>query len=283
MFRPMRVGGQFYPNTADEARAVLDDYSHTSEITPEYSRAAIVPHAGWVFSGPTAYTTLASLGLLSSARTAVLFGAVHTRGIAKPTLYPDGEWETPFGNVLIDTEYVKKFRLPSLCATDHLVHIHEHSLEVIVPMLLHINPDLRIIPVSVPMNDEWNITDYADLFRAMRENGDCVFIASSDLTHYGYNYGNLSHGVGDEALQWVKEEKDPAFLELVYQKKSKELLEYALSHDSACGAGGIALLTALFHDTEPVVIDYTTSYDMYPRGGAQSFVSYAGIVFKETK
>jgi len=280
MHRPMRVGGQFYPDTPDEARYLIEQFIHNSaHCDKTTSNGAILPHAGWMFSGQTAVRTLLSIKDLKKYRTAVILGAVHTYGVDKPVLYPDGDWETPFGNCEVDVDLIKKNSLHHIGNSNYKAHFQEHSIEVIVSLLMYFNPKIKIIPISIPSHTDCDVMNLTSILRPLY-NESCLFIASSDLTHYGYNYGDISHGTGDAALSWVKKEKDPAFLKLIFEKRFSEIVAFAHENGSACGAGGIAVLSSLLNDLTPELIDYTTSYDMYPRGGASSFVSYAGIIFR---
>lgn len=280
MHRLMRFGGQFYPDTPDEARYLIEQFVHNSDhCIKNAATGAILPHAGWMFSGQTAVRTLLAIQDFQEFHTAVIFGAVHTYGVNEPVLYPDGDWETPFGNCAVDVDLIKKYSISGIGRSEHKAHLQEHSIEVIVSMLMYFNPKIKIIPISIPSHTDFDMMNLTNLIQPLR-NEHCLFIASSDLTHYGYNYGDISHGTGETALAWVKKEKDPAFLKLIFEKRSSEIVAYAHENGSACGAGGIAVVSSLLNDATSELIDYTTSYDMYPRGGASSFVSYAGIIFR---
>jgi AmmeMemoRadiSam system protein B len=104
-------------------------------------------------------------------------------------------------------------------------------------------------------------------------------IGSTDLTHYGPNYGFTPQGKGKEAVAWVKAENDRRMVEALTALEPKRVIEEALSHQNACCAGAAAAAIsagkALGADSAEMVA-YATSYDKNP---GDSLVGYTGIVF----
>ena len=112
----------------------------------------------------------------------------------------------------------------------------------------------------------------------------CIFkkiicIGSTDLTHYGPNYGFMAKGLGPSSVEWVKKENDRLFIEQALQMNAEGLLRHAVENDSACSPGAVAsaVTTCKALGAEHgVLLDYYTSYDIMPD---DSFVGYAGIVY----
>ncbi|MDD2903227.1 MAG: AmmeMemoRadiSam system protein B, partial [Syntrophales bacterium] len=103
---------------------------------------------------------------------------------------------------------------------------------------------------------------------------------STDLTHYGPNYGWAPKGFGPAAVQWVKEENDKKFVDLALKMDGPGLLNAAAQDQSACSAGGaVAAITAAkkLGATKARLVDYYTSYDIMP---GDSFVGYMGVVLE---
>jgi AmmeMemoRadiSam system protein B len=110
-------------------------------------------------------------------------------------------------------------------------------------------------------------------------------IGSTDLTHYGANYGFSPHGKGKEALDWVKNVNDAAFIKAVLSGESAQVLRRAEEDSSACSAG--AVLGAMgfvshFGRQKAKLLGYATSADVgESRSGESeipdSFVGYAAI------
>jgi AmmeMemoRadiSam system protein B len=107
-----------------------------------------------------------------------------------------------------------------------------------------------------------------------------MFFGSTDLTHYGPNYGFSPQGYGPEAVKWVKEVNDKKFIDAALKLDGAGMLKIAAQDQSACSAGGaVAAVAAAKADGahQAALVDYYTSYDIMP---GDSFVGYAGIVLE---
>ncbi len=108
-------------------------------------------------------------------------------------------------------------------------------------------------------------------------------MGSTDLTHYGLNYG-LSKGMKKEdALNWIKEVNDKKMINKILTMQGFSIHETASENQNACGAGAIAAtmgaISEAYPEFKPKLIDYKTSYDLCPEYGSQNIVGYAGILF----
>ena len=107
---------------------------------------------------------------------------------------------------------------------------------------------------------------------------DAVFVGSTDLTHYGPNYGFVPKGTGEEAVRWVREEIDSGFIACVLAGDPAALLAHAVREQSACCPGAVAAtlaaLCAYGHAPAPSLLTHYLSYDVRP---SSSFVGYASI------
>jgi hypothetical protein len=148
MDRPAAVAGRFY--TADPRALGLEVASYLALAeTPEEAPTllAMVPHAGYVFSGPVAGRTLGEARL---APLVVLLGPNHT-GRGRPlALWPSGRWVVPGGGLDVDTELAEALlHAEPRLAADTAAHAQEHSLEVVLPFLAARNPQTTIVPLCV--------------------------------------------------------------------------------------------------------------------------------------
>ena len=106
-----------------------------------------------------------------------------------------------------------------------------------------------------------------------------IVIGSTDLTHYGYNYGFTSHGTGSSAVDWVRKENDRRVIDAMLALEPEKVITEARSNQNACcaGAAATAIETAKHLGADRAdELAYTTSYDKSP---GDSFVGYVGIVF----
>ncbi len=104
-------------------------------------------------------------------------------------------------------------------------------------------------------------------------------LGSTDLTHYGDNYGFVSKGRGAAAVEWVKNKNDRSVIDTMVTLEPQEVLNEALANQNACCAGAAATAIAaakVLGAEKAQTIAYATSYDKSP---GDSFVGYVGIVF----
>jgi len=255
-------------------------------VPPDFPKkvvAGIVPHAGWFFSGRTAAKVFLTVKARQRPSTFVLFGAVHVPGVRTNSVYPDGSWDTPLGPVSVDSGLAGTVikELPELVSPDPRAHMSEHSIEVQLPMIKYLFPDARIVPVAVPPSSE-AVEFGGGVGRIIRDTGqDAVVIASTDLTHYGDNYGYTPAGYGRDAYEWMVE-NDSHILELARTMRPSEIITEAAVMHNACGAGAMAAAVAAARAMGAAaghLIEHTTSYDVYPEGEFEMAVGYAAMVF----
>ncbi|WP_041468189.1 AmmeMemoRadiSam system protein B [Chloroherpeton thalassium] len=261
--------------------AFLKKYTPSTEL-PEKLIGAVVPHAAWKYSGKVAARTLHTLSERSSPDICVLLGADHI-GLKKHTLLPDGTWKTPLGSLPIASELASALysALPKILSNDMSAHELEHSLEVISPMIAYFWPKLSILPIIIVPNA--NALEIGNaLVQLLKASGKtAIFVASTDLTHYGRFYGNAHAGTGEKALDWVQH-NDKKMIECICNVKATEILKEAAENQNACGAGALTTLCAIAkaHEIQKgYLIEYTTSHGNEHPNFFQSGVGYAGVVF----
>jgi len=103
-------------------------------------------------------------------------------------------------------------------------------------------------------------------------------IGSTDLTHYGPNYGFVPEGIGRSAVDWVRRVNDRFFIEKALEMDGEGVLEHALRMTARAALGQLPrpLRLASLGSKARVLLDYYTSYDVMPD---DSFVGYAGLLF----
>ena len=150
--RPSAVAGTFYPFVRQQlerdVNLLLQEASPTSSyVVP---KAIIVPHAGYIYSGPTAAVAYARLATArSKIRRVILLGPVHrvpVRGLALPDV---DAFETPLGNVELDQDAVTLIRNMPQVTVSAAAHALEHSLEVQLPFLQTVLENFKLLPLAV--------------------------------------------------------------------------------------------------------------------------------------
>jgi AmmeMemoRadiSam system protein B len=184
--RPAAVAGLFYPDDPDALASAVDHEMQTTAIRPEYPppKALIAPHAGYVYSGAIAASAYATLGpAASTIRRVVLLGPAHRvalEGMAVPTV---GAFESPLGEVPIDTELIEvALQSRHVVADDH-PHDDEHGLEVHLPFLQRVlGPSgWSLLPVVVGRAEADVV---ADLLLSVWGGPETLIVVSTDLSHY---------------------------------------------------------------------------------------------------
>jgi len=252
--------------------------------------AGVVPHAGWVYSGRTAarvFRNLAEKRALGDGAgvTFVLLGAVHRWGVRQPAVYPAGAWRTPGGAVAVDADLaaalVESGREARLVASAD-AHEDEHSIEVQVPLLHEVLPAARIVPVAMPpTRDALAVGRVIGEVAARWKDATVLVVGTTDLTHYGLDYGFAPAGSGPPAEAWMAA-NDRRMIERARALDAAGVLAEAAEHHNACGAGAvagtIAAARALGAD-EGVLVEYTTSHAVRPDEVFSMAVGYAGLLF----
>ncbi len=288
MMRTPIVAGVFYEASAQACRQEAQDLLDQAQLPgdlPEKAYGGIVPHAGWVCSGAVAAMTFKALHQRWHGSTVVLLGAVHAFTDARGMLYAQGSWQSPLGEVAVDTELAQAVlaKCPDI-REDPVAHTAEHSLEVQLPFIQLCWPGAKILPINVPPSALASGIG-AQLGSALVELGaDTIVIGSTDLTHYGPRYGTTPAGTGKKGIEWANE-NDRRLLDMVQAMAAEQIVDETTEHLSACGGGAIAAAIAASRTlgaARGIVLSHTNSYDILRdtyRGSMQDSVGYASVLF----
>ncbi len=183
--RPAAVAGMFYPGSPVLLAAQIRTYLEQSPRAAEPAvrpKALIVPHAGYVYSGPIAAAAYRRLAVgCGDIRRVALFGPAHRvplRGLAVPSA---DCFATPLGEVEVDRAAVACARdLPQVVESDS-AHALEHSLEVQLPFLQTLLANFRLVPFAVGDATAAQVAEVIDLLWGGAET---LIVISSDLSHY---------------------------------------------------------------------------------------------------
>ncbi len=177
------VAGQFYPATSDEIRATLDDYLNET-VKKEPWAAAIVPHAGWVYSGKLAARVLNRVAIPDRV---IVVAPKHNRVGADWAVAPHRAWSTPSGEVRSDPELAAKLAEKiDLLELDAAAHAPEHSIEVQLPILARLAPSARVLGIAIQGGDLAAIQKSADQLAAVLSEMPRapLLVVSTDMNHY---------------------------------------------------------------------------------------------------
>lgn len=259
------VAGQFYPRNAQRLASDIQSYS-SAETSPVSAIGCLVPHAGYMYSGHVAGAVYSHLQLPSRC---VILCPNHT-GLGTPlSIMSEGQWETPLGDVPIDTRLATQLKTNfSFLAEDSQAHRSEHAIEVQLPFLQTRIKNFTFVPIAVGTGRfealEMLGNAIAEAIAPTQE--PILIIASSDMNHYE------SDG--------ITRQKDSLAIDRVLALDPRGLYEVVnRERISMCGYGpAVAMLTAArrLGATSAELVKYATSGDV--SGDRDMVVGYAGIV-----
>ncbi len=264
MIRRPQVAGQFYPATPSALRKQLDGLVEKKE-KKEDALGLVLPHAGYIFSGKVAGSCLSQVNL---TKTVVILGPNHTGYGAPFSIMAEGNWQTPLGDVQIDIPLAKSILSKSKYLQEDLeAHLYEHSIEVQLPFLQYILPEVKIVPIVVCDAD---FKTYDEIGKAiagvLNQTQKSLIVASSDMTHY--------------APQENAKTNDNLAIEAILKLDGEELLKRVKKFNiTMCGYGPVISMLSTAKQLgarEARLIRYQTSGDV--TGDYSSVVGYAGIL-----
>ncbi|MCU0599739.1 MAG: AmmeMemoRadiSam system protein B [Desulfobacterales bacterium] len=283
--RKAMFAGSWYPASARECEGEIKSFLSDARfrIAPDRGyMAGILPHAGWYFSGSLACNVVAGLRAPEGQQppdVIVIFG-MHLHPRSTPCIMTEGSWETPFGDMSIESDLAgmltKKF--PFTIETPNRFN-PENTIELQVPFVKYFFPKSRLLPIGAPPSDTSLEIGKKVAAISRQMNLNIKVLGSTDLTHYGSNYGFTPAGKGPKALAWAKDNNDRNMIDLMMSMDPKSVIREGLTSLNACCAGAAAAAIeaskALGASTSRLV-GYSSSHDKSP---GESFVGYAGILF----
>lgn len=258
--RPPAVAGSFYPERpevlAREVDRLLAGAPGTKSVAPP--KALIVPHAGYIYSGPIAATAYAQLRTIAPRIERVaLFGPSHFVAVPGLALPDAAEFETPLWRIPLDEEAMARCRTLPQVTVSAAAHAREHSLEVQLPFLQRVLPQgFKLIPFSVGRARPADVAAVIELLADERT----LILISSDLSHY------LTY---PEART-------------VDRATAEHILSLdVVAYDDACGAGPVngVVTWARQKRLRPELLDLRNSGDT--AGGKDQVVGYGAFAFTE--
>jgi len=185
LVRRPAFAGQFYTANAEKLAAEIDGYMAGKEPTAGRPLALIVPHAGYMFSGPVAGYAYAEVRD-EQYEAVILIGPNHyLHDFPGVAVYPGGAWQTPLGQVPVHTELAEAIlQANPEFERDPARHAQDHSLEVQIPFLQRALPGTPIVPILIGYPYPENAQALIEALSQVLVGRDVLLIASSDLSHY---------------------------------------------------------------------------------------------------
>jgi MEMO1 family protein len=267
MVREPVVAGKFYPANPKVLRADVNSY-----LSPPRQRVpaigCIAPHAGYMYSGQVAGAVFSAIEIPTRC---IILCPNHTGRGHPLSIMTEGKWRTPLGEIAIDAELAAGLlrSYPAL-TEDSAAHQLEHAIEVELPFLQTVRPEVKIVPIAVGTGRLMLLDQLGQALAAVvRSRAEPVLIiASSDMNHYE-----------DDDSTRIKDHKA---IKKILALDPQGLYDTVMTESiSMCGFGpAVAMLTAakLLGAKKAELVQYATSGDV--SGEKDMVVGYAGIVVR---
>jgi len=275
MIRQPVVAGQFYPGEKTELENMIQScFEHeygpgTDLVDPSEKIFGVVcPHAGYVYSGPTACHSYQAISS-QSPELAIIIGPNHF-GVGKDAATMiDTQWQTPLGRVKVDSKSAKQLaEISNIIEIDEFSHSQDHSIEVQVPMLQEIfSNEFQILPIILRSQEMKTATDVGNAVYEIAKEKNATIIASSDFTHYEEN--SFAHQQDKALIEPILDMDIDKFYQVLYERRV-----------TACGYGAMAstmIACKKMGATKGELLSYATSGDV--SGATESVVGYGSIKF----
>ena len=263
--RPPAAAGTFYPRNPDELEASVHHYLNKAdslfEATQQAPKAIIAPHAGYVYSGLTAAAVYNRLyPAREIIKRVIILGPCHRVAINGAALPSTEIFQTPMGEIPIDTKSMESIKHLDCVKTFNETHVNDHCIEVHLPFLQTVIKEFKIVPIII---GEVKPHEVAEILETLWGGPETLILISSDLSHYlDYTQANML----DNQTCKVIERMD-------FQ---------ALGHNQACGRHSIKGLLILAKKKGLLVktADIRNSGDT--AGGKDRVVGYGSWYFDES-
>jgi len=275
MIRQPVVAGQFYPGEKKELKNMINScFEHEfgpgidSVGSREKIFGVVCPHAGYVYSGPTACHSYKAISS-QSPELVIIIGPNHF-GVGKDAATMiDAQWQTPLGRVEVDSESAKQVaEISNIIEIDEYSHSQDHSLEVQVPMLQEIlSNEFQILPIILRSQEMKTAIDVGNAVYEISKEKNAIVIASSDFTHYEEN--SFAHQQDKALIKPILDMDIDKFYQVLYDRRV-----------TSCGYGAMAstmIACKKMGATEGKLLSYATSGDV--SGDTESVVGYGSIKF----
>lgn len=259
MNRQPAVAGTFYPENPQQLHQMLAHYLQEAKTDEKVPKAMIVPHAGYIYSGPTAAAAYARLKKARHLiKRVVIIGPSHRVAFDGLAVSQAETFTTPLGKIAVDQAAVAVIaQLPFVQYLEQ-AHAHEHSLEVHLPFLQETLHDFKIVPIVA---GDASAEQVGQVIDALWGGDETLIVISSDLSHY-HDY-------------LTAQQLDQATSEII-ERQEYERLEF----NSACGRVPVSGLLKVAREKSLAVrtIDLRNSGDT--AGDKSKVVGYGAYVIE---
>ena len=281
--------GRFYPRFKEELTSLIDKCFLDSEFGPgkefivgnkiekRMILGGICPHAGYTYSGAAAAFTYQKLFSEGIPKTIIILGTQHT-GYQDISVMKTGEWETPLGNLKINTELAQEILNDGSFINDDSAflgfpHGREHNIEVQLPFIKYCatkaKSDIKIVPIKIGTTKFKKIQDIGETLGRILKDKDVAIVASSDMTHKSPE--NVLKPAKDLKKMKIADDK---VINCIEKFNWMDALQNALS-TTVCGPQTIATLMIACKEMGAIKTEILKYYNSYEKMGGSGPCDYS--------
>lgn len=272
--RPAVAGAFYAANSFSLKQQIIDSFNHKlgpgrlpSGKNESNITSIVAPHAGYVYSGPSAAHAFLALAEQEKPDTVIVIGPNHTGWGTPLSIMSEGHWETPLGLVELDSDVASSIVQHSkITKLDSSAFKREHSIEVQVPFLQFIYPEFKLVPICMGYQDLETSKDLGKAIHEAIKGRKAIIVASSDLNHME------SKAISNEKDRYVLDAID-AMDEVQLQESVKR------EQITTCGYGPVSatlIASKLGGAKSSEILSYYTSGDII--GDDSQVVGYASAI-----
>ncbi|MBN1273691.1 MAG: AmmeMemoRadiSam system protein B [Candidatus Aminicenantes bacterium] len=255
--------GQFYPENAKQLTTQINKYIEEAQKHAQRVaniRALIIPHAGYIYSGPIAATAYQSV-MGKNVDSVVIIGPSHRFGFTGCSIYKKGGYETPLGVIEVDNELAESISQKTGYGYIPEAHREEHSIEVQVPFIQVALPQAKIVPIVMGIPQRKTIVTLAEALAEILPDKNTLVIASTDMSHFFPK--NTANKVDQQTISLIQELKTNALIEKLEAREN-----------IMCGGGAVVSSLLYVKKTGIPKVDILAYGDSSRYGGADNVVGY---------
>ena len=266
--------GSWYDDDPNLLSKDLSNYlSKSQKLNQSQSlKSIIVPHSGLEYGGPVAAKAFINVNPQNFDR-AVILGPSHYEYFEGAGLTPFEKFETPFGNVDVDTETINNllgdsshfFKIPASC------DVKEHSIEMEMPFLKYIfdKKNFKIIPMIIGDGNLKKNKELGKCLYDLYEDPKTLFVISSDFCHWGRDFDYVYYDKKFKNIWESTQDLDKQALDIIAEMNSKKFDDYfKRTHNTICGRNPITIILSIIEQYQNNHKDKKISFDT--AGYAQS-------------
>ncbi|MEI7880397.1 MAG: AmmeMemoRadiSam system protein B [bacterium] len=268
--------GKWFPGSPAPLRQTIAEQLENAFIpeVPDPIVAVIAPHAGYVYSGPTAAYTYRTIQensrIHGTPDTVVILGFSHREPIQGVALMDGDAFSTPLGLTPLDKDSANLLvNADSRIAFDYRPHMGEHSLENQIPFIQTVLPSVSLVMAMIGPRDMGLLNTIATTLKKLANKKKILVVASSDMLH-------------DDSYEKVRKTDQASLRKVVGMDIQGIMHDWDFSHQIFCGIGPV--ITAMFYAQQQgckkaTLLRYRNSGDDFPEGRGEWVVGYGAVAF----